>query len=268
MIALVVGYIALACALLGFFLIRDKLSKSLLAGLWIGYFIYGLSAPYQIHTHDYYHIPIIPIVALSIGPVSCLLINRLVVLLSSWKRLGLLGMLCLVIVIGLWTGIGKINLRDHKEEAKTIGAIIGVYPQFYKFISDDFEKEVRIAKEIGEITGHSANTIFLTSDFGRSLAYHGELSGLPWPNSVSLQERGERGLNIPRKEELFNVRYLTVRTHGKYIRYTPDFFIITAFDELEKQKDLKDFLNLNFPILARSDDYLVLDLRKMSEHES
>ena len=265
MIALVVGYIALACALLGFFLIRDKFSKSLLAGLWIGYFIYGLSAPYQIHTHDYYHIPIIPIVALSIGPLSCLLINRL---FSSWKRLFLLGILCLAVVIGLWIGKGKINLRDHKEEAKTIGSIIGVYPQFYKFISDDFEKEVRIAKEIGEITGHSANTIFLTSDFGRSLAYHGELSGLPWPNSVSLQERGERGLNIPKKEELFNVRYLTVRTHGKYIRYTPYFFIITAFNELEKQKDLKDFLNLNFPVLAQSDDYLIFDLRKMSEHES
>ena len=33
---------------------------------------------------------------------------------------------------------------------------------------------------------------------------------------------------------------------GRFIQYTPDFFIITAFDDFEKQPDLKDFLNSNF----------------------
>ncbi len=264
MIGLVVGYIALAGAFIGLFLIREKLQKALLIGLWIGYFIYGLSATYQIHTHDYYHIPIIPIVALSIGPIGASLINRLFILFSSWKRISISVIIFLVIFLYLGFGIKKIQLRDYKENIKLIGATIGVYPKFHKFF-DNFEKEVRISKEIGEIVGHSANTVFLTSDYGRSLSYHGELSGLPWPNRVSLQERRERELKIPQKEELFNLRYLTIRTHGKYIRYTPDFFIITDLKEFEDQKDLRYFISKNFSLMVRNDDYLIFDMRKTSD---
>ena len=63
---------------------------------------------------------------------------------------------------------------------------------------------------------------------------------------------------------LFNAVYLTIRTNGKYIKYTPDYFIITDFDEYNKQMDLKDFLTSNFPTLAQTNEYLIYDLRKMS----
>ena len=147
---------------------------------------------------------------------------------------------------------------------RSLGAFVGINPQFYKFISGDFERQVKIAKQVGEIVGHSPDNIFLASDFGRSLTYHGELSGLPWPTRRSLQERKEAKISLPDKEELFNINYFIIRTHGKYIRYAPDFFIIMDFNEFEKQPDLKDFLNGNFPIIAQNEDYLIFDLKGMS----
>jgi hypothetical protein len=154
-------------------------------------------------------------------------------------------------------------LSDHKSELKTIATFIGINPEFGKFLSDDFDENVRIAKEIGERVGHSSNTIFLTPDFGRVLAYYGELSGLPWPTSDSLNIRRLRGTKVPNIKEDFTPENITILYHGKFIKYSPDFFIITAFDELDNQTDLKNFLKSNFPVFAESDDYLIFDLKKM-----
>ncbi|MBI4698020.1 MAG: hypothetical protein HY758_03685 [Nitrospirae bacterium] len=115
---------------------------------------------------------------------------------------------------------------------------------------------------------HNINNLFLTSDFGRSLTYHGELAGLPWPTSVSLAEREDMGIITPGKDELYNGRYFTIRTHAKLIRYIPDYFIITDFEELERQPDLKKFLNANYPVLAKSDDFMIFDLNKMRSAEN
>ncbi len=265
MIARVVGLIAFTGAFLGLFVIRDGLSRALLIGLWIGYFIFGLVFTYHIHTHDYYQLQFIPVVALSLGPVGALVINRLFRLFSSRRRIAILVVFFLVLIFGISININKVQRRDYNGYLKIFGYVMGINPQFYKFINEDFEKEVRIAKEIGEIVNHSSKTVFLTPDYGRSLAYHGELSGFSWLISGSLKEWKLKGIRAPNKEELFNPRYLTIKTRGKYIKYSPEYFLITDFDEFGKQPDLKDFLHTNFPIMAKSDDYLIFDLRSMSD---
>jgi hypothetical protein len=264
MIGHVTGYIPFICAGIGFFLIRNKLSKAMLSGLWIGYLIFGLFFTFHIHTHPYYHLQLIPVVALSLGPLSDKIFNSASILFSSKKRLLIIGIILLALIAGTGLNIRQVHLRKHKDNIKTLGLFIGINPEFHN-IFKKYEREVRIAKDIGKIVEHSTNTVFLTTDYGRSLAYYGELSGLPWPTSFSLQGRKERGLKIPSKEEIFNRNYLIIRTHGKYIKYTPDFFIITNLEEFEKQKDLANFLNLNFPLKAQSEDYLIFDLRSMAE---
>ncbi|GBE16569.1 dolichyl-phosphate-mannose-protein mannosyltransferase [bacterium BMS3Abin15] len=264
LIGRVVGYIPFTGALIGFFLIRDKLARAVLSGLWIGYFVFGLFFTYHIHTHAYYQLQFIPVVALSLYPLSMPVKMALSNLFSSRNRILGIGTILVVLILGIGLNIQQVHLMRYKDQIKILSAVIGVNPAFRKFLAGDFEKEVKNAEEIGEIVGHSTNTVFLAADFGRSLAYNGELSGLPWPIAASLRERKERGLIIPSKEELFNSRYLMIRTHGKYIKYAPDFFIITDFKEFENQTDLKDFLNGNFPIIAQNEDYLIFDLRKMS----
>lgn len=259
----VIGYLPFAAALIGLVMMKKGIPKALLLGLWVSYIIFGLVFTLHIHTHDYYHLPLIPVVALSIGTPGALLVKYLS---KQWK---VTIVVCLIIT-GIAGGImTKLNLGEfvtkNKDKLKIASNFVGVNLQFKNFIAGDFEREVQMAKEIGEIVGHSTNTVFLTHNFGRTIAYNGELSGLPWPTSFSLMERRERGLRQLTKEELYNPEYLTIRTHGKYIKYTPDYFIITDFSELNKQPDLKRFLNTNFPVIAQSEGYIIFDLRKMSD---
>lgn len=256
----VFGFIPFIAALIGLFMMQDRQPRFMLSGLWTGYFIFGLLFTFHIHTHSYYQLPFIPIVALSIGPVGLSMLK----FVSTHKRKIITGMGVILLVFVLVFNMKNIQSAEYKDELKFIGAFVGINTEVRQFIANDFEKEVKINRDIGNIVGHSKNTLFLTSDFGRTLAYHGELSGLPWPITSSLRERSERGVEIPPKEELFNRRYFTIRTHGKYTHYTPDYFIVTAMDELDKQTDLKEFLFSNFPVITVNKDYLVFDLRSMS----
>ncbi len=266
MIRDVIGYIAFFLAIIGLFKVKEGRPKALLLGLWIGYFLFGLSATFLIHTHNYYTMPFIPITALSLGPIAAMAMNRRTAVLSARLKIFILTFVVSIIILGLGLNIIKLPsksmLAKYKNEFKIAAAFIGVNPEFAKFFSDDFEERVKIAQEIGEHVGHSANTIFLDPYFGRVLAYYGEFSGSPWPTSESLYERGLIGTRLPDIKDDFTHENITILYHGKFIKYSPDFFIITAFDEFDKQTDLKDFLKANFPIFAQSDDYMIFDMRK------
>lgn len=259
MIGLVVGYIAFAASIVGIFMSRG-LARTVITGLWFGYVFFGLIFTFHIHTHDYYQLPFIPVAALSLGSVANAITNRIIK-----SKLWALSLLILIIVIVI--GVSKMSdsrLKDYKTQLEVAGTVIGVNPQFYGFLKGDYTSEVQMAKEIGEIVGHSTNTVFLTFDYGRSLSYHGELSGLPWPISISWQDRQLTGVPLPDKDEIFNSRYFTIRTHGKYIRYSPSYFIVTDFKEFDMQPDLKAFLFNNFPVKANKDHYVIFDTSKMS----
>ena len=268
MIGRVTGYIAFVLAVLGLFKAGQGRTRNLLLGLWAGYVLFGLSAPYQMHTHSYYHMPFIPIAALSIAPISGMIIDRTPFQLTKRFKAGFIIFL-LLIGIGMFSAIRslpfKTMLTDHKQKLKTAAIFIGINPGFGKFLSGDFDKEIAIAKEIGEYVGHSDNTLFLTPYFGRVIAYHGEFAGLPWPTSDSFYSRRVRGERIPDIKKDFTAEQITLLYKGRFIKYTPDFFIIMAFDEFEKQAELRNVLYSNYPVLVQNDDYLIFDLRKMSE---
>lgn len=270
MLGRVVGYIGFIGALFGTLMFRQGLPRALLIGLWTGYFVYGLVFTYHIHTHDYYHLPLIPIVALSLGPIGALVINRLT---NQRWLVAILSIILLTVVLGIGLNIRQMQWRDISPDVKTklklLGAVFGVNPQFIKFFKPDFEREVKIAQEIGEIVGHSTNTIFLTSDdYGNSLLYHGELSGIDWPTSSVLQAWGKRGIQQElNAEERFKRGVIGcdwIWESQTPKNYSPEYFIVTDFQELEEQADLKDFLARNFPIVVKNDDYLIFDLRGKS----
>ena len=48
---------------------------------------------------------------------------------------------------------------------------------------------------------------------------------------------------------------------------SPEYFIIARdFLRFEEQKDLRDFLDEHYPLVAKGDDYWVFDLRERSDH--
>lgn len=218
-----VGYIALIAALLGVPMLRKGLPRTLLIGLWIGYAVFGLVFNFHIHTHGYYHLQFIPIVALSFGPIVTLVVNHLRQVCTKWYWwMPVIGALLLVMLFNIREVRGRLG-------------------------SQVFESE-ETAREIGEIVNHSSNTVYLAHHYGLPLQYYGELSGAYWPRRITYwlyRRPGERELSI---EERLSA-----------LDFSPDYFIITNFKEFNRHHtDLKEFLaNNDCPLVAESDQYLI-----------
>lgn len=211
-------------------LFRQGLPKAILVGLWIGYALFGLTFNYHIHTHDYYQLQFVPIVALSIAPIGILISDRLAQTCAQWHwRLALLGVLLFA---------SLLYIREVRWSLR----------------SPD-PRQVSIAQEIGAITQHSTKAIFLTFAYGKPLKYHGEIAGQNWPSGGDF-----------RLEKLTGKQVLTAkeRLDSLIAQFSPEYFVITDFQELESQQDLKQYLTGAFPVLEQNHDYLIFDLRRKS----
>lgn len=225
----VVGLAALIGALLGVLMYRKGLAKVLMIGLWTGYFAYSLIFSYHSHTHDYYQLPLVPIVALSLGAIAALITNRLSQTCTRWHW----RVPALVIIF--------------------FTVFLSIYKVQPKLFNPYFKHYVEIAKEIGAAVGHSTKTVFLTYAYGKPLRYHGEFSGYNWPNAGDFRSYALRGLPRLSAEERFNTGYS---------KDSPEYFIVTDFRAFQEQPDLKEFLTQNFPVLVNNRNYLIFDLGK------
>ena len=217
-----VGFTPLLLALLGLALVSRGIPRALLAGLWIGYFVFGLVFNFHIHTHGYYHLQLIPIVALSFAPIMTILVHQLRRICTGWYRwLPVTATLVLVFLINAY------------EVRKGLA-----YPSF---------ESIDVLREVGAIVKHSTRTVYVARFYGRPLEYYGELSGLPWPQRITqglYRRSGERELTI---EERFNT-----------LGFSPEYFIITDFNQFDRyHPDMKEFLSNHCPVVAQNKEYLI-----------
>jgi hypothetical protein len=223
----VVGYPAWIGALLGTLVFRERLARGLMVGMWTGYLVFGLVFTYTVHTHDYWNLQIIPIVALSLGPVVALVIHNLVAAGEGWPRRVAIGAIA-SLALALSIGIAQTRL-----------------PAW------GFERKVRIAQEIGEWVGHSTDVIYLSGDYGLPLEYHGLLSGFAWPLTSDLEWEQLAGVPARSPAERFQTWFGT---------HVPRYFIVEDLREFAQQPDLGRFLS-RFPVVAQNDDYVIFALR-------
>ena len=224
-IQMVIGFGALILALLGVLMFRRRLARALVMGLWGGYVAYGLVFIYHMRTHDYYQLLLIPLVAICLGPVGSLLLARLERMASHWRiRAGVWSVLALALVLSL--GVAGTQLARQ-----------------------NFDQDVRTYEEVGEAVQHSTNTVFLTKHYGYPLEYHGWLAGKNWPYAGQMW-------GIPLQSDL----QAEERFARGYAASSPEYFIITNFEQFEQQSDLTKFLTENFPLVVQTENYLVFDL--------
>ncbi len=218
----VVGHLTLIAGLLGVMLLRAGAPRAMLVGLWTGYAVFGLAFNYHIHTHDYYHLQLIPIVALSVAPI-CLMILRGVAEAGARRpwRLALVGVVALA---------SLFYVRDLR----------------WRFGSPDLG-QVRIAQEIGSITRHSTKTVFIAWAYGKPLSYHGDIAGEYWPSGEFRLERLE-GKKIPTTGE---------RWDSLWARSAPEYFIVTDLPAFESQPELQRLLMDRCRIVERNRDFLI-----------
>ena len=192
----------------------------LLISLWVGYFLYGLTLPFQMYTHSYYHIQLIPIVALGLAAA----LNPLFESVAAQSQVGRVGFILLIVaVIGYQSWVARSVLA-----------------------AEDFHHEPAFWQGVGDAIPADADVIGLTQDYGFRLMLWGWRKVSLWPLSTGLSDARGGGQDAGDFAAI---------TEGR------EYFLVTAFGQLDKQPDLKIILE-QYPIAVQGDGYVLYDLQK------
>lgn len=223
------GYFPVILAVFGVLLCNRRAARAFLLGLLSGYIAYGLVFTYHIHTHFYYHLPLIPIVSLSLGGFFEFLTVKMGLERAGAPPIILFG------VVFVLLAANSLN--------QTRKALTGI----------DYGGELASLKDIGETVNHSTKTVLFSEHYGKHIKYHGEVSGLPWPlGPAELDEMFSEDADVNDSASLFGRRYL---------RDSPEYFIVEDVDDFYRQDELIDFLGSTYPVIARGNGYTIFDLR-------
>jgi dolichyl-phosphate-mannose-protein mannosyltransferase len=229
---LAVGGIFIMLGLLGFFLIKDQRLRIFLYGLWVSYLLFGLFFDYHIATHDYYHLPFIPIIGLSLAPLGDWFFVRLAETpLRGWMR----SAVYIVLIYGLFSVIW--NVRDQMKAV-------------------DYRPQAAMWEQIGEKFDGGTRVIALTQDYGSRLQYWGWRTASTWPYTGDVGYANIRG-GVFSFDDLFN-------KYSSKMQY----FLVTDFDEFNRQPDLKQRLVSTYPVSFQGDGYLIFDLKNPTQQDS
>ncbi len=226
-----VGFVPLILAILGLAAMRGGPRRAFAVGLWGGYVAYCLVFTYHIRFAGYYHLMLVPIVALSFAPLVPGFLRFIHETSGSWFGKALWASVILLVLVTV--------LRDTRNTFDAAG---------------QFEPP-RTAAEIGEIVRHSTKTAYLASYYGTPLEYYGELAGKYWPRSQSdWAPRAGEGAR-------------SVRERFSTLGFQPEYFIITDFRALRAhESELEAFLSQHCTLLAESPEYIIYDLRDCLQH--
>jgi hypothetical protein len=211
--------------LVGIFLVDGK-ERKVLIGVWLGYLLIGLSVPSLIISHDYYNLFLIPTIALSIAPISGLIIKG-IRKRSLLEHVFSLVILLTAVFFPLWTARNVLLLQDYREEVKGW-------------------------KKIGQELP-AGNLVGLTHDYNNRLRYYGWTPIIGWPHATDLDMNVLAGGNNDPESDVWQ-QIFAERTQGM------DYFVLTIFGELDQQPALERILN-NYPTV-NGDGYILYDLRK------
>lgn len=216
------GLTILIFACIGLVLAAKKVQPILIGG-WVGYGMYGLFFPYQYITHEYYHLPLVALVGLSIIPVAAALISKVKSAHWIWR----------VLTIGV---IG-------------FALFYSVYVARSILLSADYRNEPKGWELVGEALPVNKPFIGLTGDYGMRLRYYGwRIPSTLWPSSSDWNLFSMAGSENEDFDSYFNEV-----TSGK------DYFLVTAFSELESQPLLKARLD-EFPVFSEGNGFVIYDL--------
>jgi hypothetical protein len=225
-IRLTVGYVPFILGLLGI-LVAQKNLRTLLLGLWAGYFCFGLIFSYSTHSQDYYHIILIPIVALSLAPIGQVVFKSIPI--ANRK------------IYFLFATILVFATAASLHEARSR----------WKAVQDYVQTEVSSSVEIGRLLDHKTDVISLASYYAKPLKYHAEIGGKRWPYGYDF-----RGNEIMGRENIsMQRRFQEVRE-----QYSLKYFVVSDMEEFNRQPELKKMLYDNFPVLKETKNYVIFSL--------
>ena len=212
------GLVVVFLGLAGTILAPPRL-RGILIGLWLGYLLYGLMLPFQMYTHSYYHLQLVPVVAMGFAPLVEAAIARATGLTPGGKA--------------ALAALATVLLAYQSWAARSV------------LVAEDFSGVPGTWVAIGEAIPADAEVIALIQDYGYDLMYWGWRKVALWPYSTELAE-------IKNADRDLGLQFADL-TAGK------DYFLVTAFGQLDKQPGLKEILD-EYRIAAQGDGYVLYDL--------
>ncbi len=194
---------------------------------WLaGYVLYGSVFLIQFATHAYYHLPLVPLIALGLG----LALRHLTELLPSQPRWAQGVVLLLLSTAWIYpVGITYWHLR-----------------------SVDYRPKAEAYRRIGQSLPRDGKIMALTEGYGWPLLYHGDVFHVTrWPTQAHALLFGTWDRAF---EDVFRER-----TRGY------DYFLVTDFEEFWRQAPLRHYLYERYPLIHQGGDYLLWDLRRPKE---
>lgn len=227
MITAVVGNVFFLASIIGILLFHKTIHRIFLSTLFLGYFIYGLTLSYHISTHDYYQLPLVPIVILGASATFSRIISG--IQNPKWhSNILVLGVLAFYVVINAWDV--RVTLA-----------------------SNDYRNEVAVWKNMAGIFKPEDKVIGISQDYGYRLNYWGWTAIENWMSTSDFSLRELAG-------QEFNLRDLFAeKTHNF------DYFFISQMSELNNQPEVKQILYENYQIHQETGDYIIFDLNQKIE---
>ncbi len=210
--------------LLGIFSLKRGTMRGLLLGWGVGYGLYGFLFSYYVSTHDYYHLPLIPLAALGAA-------NALTTLLShsrlgkGWQRGLALFILAFVFLAEGWSARTLLKRQDFRPVVEQIQSVAARFSPEDKLVS-------------------------LAPDYSLPLVYWGWLNTTHWFGVGDFALREAAGQRYDFDE------YFSQQIRGR------DYFLVTDFEELARQPQLQTELESNYPLALEGPGYRVYDLRQ------
>jgi hypothetical protein len=217
----------LVLGLLGTFLIDDKTARNILVGAWIGYILLGFILPHHISTHDYYHLPLLLLVAFGISGLFRFVFRR------SEQLGGLLRWMIDATILFLFA----VYAMDARSEMKKV----------------DYTSQIAFWEKMGALFSTDDKVVALSQDYGNRLAYWGWHTPRNWPSMDDIALRQEAGQAVSLED------YFRDYTSGY------DYFLITDFEEYARQPQLEQWLQANFATVSSDPAYILYDLTATEE---
>jgi len=219
------GLLAFLLAMLGIVLAKSRSNRRMLLAWWAGYFIYGMTFAYHFMTHDYYHLPMVPLTAVSLGIALSGLVERAVQ--KDWGRP--------VFVLLALVGVGY--------------AAYGAVSSIQFFDQEDHRLTRQAWIELGETLDElpDGRLIALTEDYETSLKFYTFRNAGHWPHLGDLNYFELQGSEQQDLEE----RWSQIEGAG--------YFLVSDFKEFSRQPELADKL-AGYPTIVENEFFTLYRL--------
>ncbi len=206
-------------------IVKDIKIKWLLLATWIGYFVYGFFFPYHIRTHTYYHLPLVPIIALSLAPLA----GKIADLIKEQKKKAF-SIILIIIALGIFSSVNLVR-------------------SYFEMTKDDYREEAADWLAVEEALKGQLNErmISVNADYNTRLHYYTGVRTSSWPLASDLAV-----MELSGSTPDFDVRWQKTIEQFHY-------FLVFNLSELDKQPALNGALS-NYEVYFDGLGILIFDL--------